>query len=81
LDQWSNLRDLGGGRDPVAFADDAPPKRPPMICRRASPSNITSPRGAQVEFPRSHEQAISDEQRLEAWDNSNSNVWSIPLPA
>jgi Tol biopolymer transport system component len=42
---------------------------------------FSSDRSAHVEFPRSHAQAISDEKRLEAWDNSNSNVWSIPLPA
>jgi hypothetical protein len=42
---------------------------------------FASDRAAPVTFPRTHAQAIADEQRLEAWDNSNLNVWTIPLPA
>jgi hypothetical protein len=42
---------------------------------------FSSDRAAQVAFPRSHAQAVADEKRLEAWDNSNANVWSIALPA
>jgi hypothetical protein len=42
---------------------------------------FASDRAAQVAFPRSHAQAVADEQRLEAWDNSNLNVWVIPLPS
>lgn len=36
-------------------------------------------RGIHVEFPRTHAQAVADLQRLDAWDNSNSNVWSLPI--
>jgi hypothetical protein len=32
-----------------------------------------------VHFPRTHEQAQKDLERLDLWDNSNSNVWFIPL--
>lgn len=42
---------------------------------------FASDRSVPVAFPRTHSQAVSDEQRLEAWDNSNSNVWVIPVPA
>jgi len=30
-------------------------------------------------FPRTSEQAARDLERLDIWDNSNSNVWSISL--
>lgn len=40
---------------------------------------FTSDRVIPVHFPRSEQQAIEDTKRLELWDNSNSNVWIIPL--
>jgi hypothetical protein len=40
---------------------------------------FSSDRAAAVAFPRTHEQAARDVERLEQWDNSNSNVWTIPL--
>jgi Tol biopolymer transport system component len=40
---------------------------------------FTSDRTMPVHFPRSREQAEKDLARLETWDNSNSNVWSISL--
>jgi Tol biopolymer transport system component len=40
---------------------------------------FSSDRAAAVSFPRTHEQAVHDVQRLEQWDNSNANVWTIPL--
>ncbi len=40
---------------------------------------FSSDRSAVVHFPRSHEQAQQDLERLELWDNGNSNVWSLPL--
>jgi Tol biopolymer transport system component len=40
---------------------------------------FSSDRPVPVEFPRTHEQAQRDVERLEEWDNSNANVWSIPL--
>jgi Tol biopolymer transport system component len=42
---------------------------------------FSSDRGVPVHFPRTPEQAREDLKRLESWDNSNSNVWSIPLDA
>jgi Tol biopolymer transport system component len=42
---------------------------------------FSSDRAMPVAFPRTHEQAAADLKRLEAYDNSNANVWSIPLPA
>jgi Tol biopolymer transport system component len=40
---------------------------------------FSSDRGMPVKFPRSREQAIADLKRLEIWDNSNSNVWFMPI--
>lgn len=46
-----------------------------------SQSNLyfSSDRAAPVHFPRTHEQAEKDLDRLESWDNSNSNVWYLPV--
>jgi hypothetical protein len=50
---------------------------------RLSPDHRTiyfsSDRAANVHFPRTHEQGVKDYERLRNWDNSNSNIWSIPL--
>ena len=40
---------------------------------------FSSDRAAEVHFPRTHQQAIQDYERLRNWDNSNSNIWTIPL--
>lgn len=40
---------------------------------------FSSDRTLAVHFPRTHEQASEDYQRLETWDNSNSNIWVISL--
>ncbi len=40
---------------------------------------FSSDRGMPVTFPRSHDQAVRDVKRLEAYDNSNSNVWVMPI--
>lgn len=40
---------------------------------------FSSDRAVPVHFPRAHEQARQDLDRLERWDNSNSNVWYLPL--
>jgi hypothetical protein len=40
---------------------------------------FSSDRAVPVHFPRTHEDAQRDLERLESWDNSNSNVWYIPL--
>jgi Tol biopolymer transport system component len=40
---------------------------------------FSSDRAIPVHFPRTREHAREDLERLDSWDNSNSNVWSIPL--
>lgn len=40
---------------------------------------FSSDRGVHVNFPRTMEQAREDLKRLEIWDNSNSNVWFMPI--
>lgn len=39
---------------------------------------FSSDRAVPVHFPRTHEQAVQDLQRLQQWDNSNANIWTIP---
>lgn len=40
---------------------------------------FSSDRAVPVHFPRTYQQAQRDVERLELWDNSNSNVWFIPI--
>jgi Tol biopolymer transport system component len=40
---------------------------------------FSSDRVIPVHFPRTHDQAQKDFERMESWDNSNTNVWFIPL--
>jgi Tol biopolymer transport system component len=40
---------------------------------------FSSDRTLAVHFPRTHEQGGEDYQRLQTWDNSNSNIWVISL--
>jgi len=42
---------------------------------------FSSDRVVVVHFPRTHEQAERDLERLDLWDNSNNNVWSISIAA
>jgi Tol biopolymer transport system component len=73
-----------GTVQPIRYAGDdaggrATEQEPHLGADHAS-IYFASDRAAPVAFPRSHAQAVADEQRLEAWDNSNLNVWVIPLP-
>jgi hypothetical protein len=40
---------------------------------------FSSDRVTRVRFPRTAEQAQQDLERLNSWDNTNSNAWSVPL--
>jgi hypothetical protein len=64
-----------GDEKPYGFSTDDEP--------RLGPDHRTlyfsSDRVVPVHFPRTHEQAQKDLERLDLWDNSNSNVWFIPL--
>ena len=40
---------------------------------------FASDRAIAVHFPRTHDQAVADTKRLDAWDNSNLNVWFMPI--
>jgi Tol biopolymer transport system component len=63
------------GDDANGSSDDNDP--------RLSPDRKTiyfnSDRSIPVQFPRTKQQAIQDLKRMNQWDNSNSNVWMIPL--
>jgi hypothetical protein len=64
---------------PIRYAGDEKPYGSAPTTSRASAPTFSSDRVVPVHFPRSHEQAQKDLERLDLWDNSNSNVWSIPL--
>ena len=40
---------------------------------------FASDRAAETHFPRAHEKALADTQRMDDWDNGNTNVWMVPL--
>jgi hypothetical protein len=46
---------------------------------RSSTLYFSGDRVVPVHFPRTHEQGQKDLEPLDLWDNSNSNVWFIPL--
>jgi hypothetical protein len=66
-----------GDEKPYGYSTDDEP--------RLGPDHRTlyfsSDRVVPVHFPRTHEQAQQDFERMESWDNSNSNVWFIPISA
>jgi Tol biopolymer transport system component len=66
-----------GDEKPYGYSTDDEP--------RLGPDHRTvyfsSDRVVVVHFPRTHEQAERDLDRLELWDNSNNNVWSISIAA
>lgn len=51
----------------------------PRLGRDGTTLYFASDRTEPTRFPRTHEQAEKDLERLDAWDNSNNNVWSIDL--
>jgi Tol biopolymer transport system component len=51
----------------------------PKLGRDGVTLYFSSDRTEATHFPRTHEQAEDDVQRLNLWDNSNSNVWTISL--
>jgi Tol biopolymer transport system component len=59
----------------LGFSDDQEPHLGPD--RRTL--YFSSDRSVPVKFPRSPADARRDLERLESWDNSNSNVWSVAL--
>ena len=51
----------------------------PKLGRDGVTLYFSSDRTEATHFPRTHAQAEEDLERLNRWDNSNSNVWSISL--
>ena len=71
-----------GDVQPVHYAGDGPSiDDEPHLSPDHKTIYFSSDRAMPVAFPRTHDQAVADLKRLEAYDNSNANVWSIPLPA
>jgi Tol biopolymer transport system component len=71
--QWSSP-------EPVRYAGDGSSEdNDPRLGRDLRTIYFSSDRSAPVHFPRTHQQAIEDTERLDQWDNSNANIWTIPL--
>ena len=69
------IRYLGYEQKPDGFSTDDEPHLGPDHRTLYFSSDRVIP----VHFPRTHEQALKDFERMESWDNSNTNVWFIPL--
>jgi len=67
------------GDDKYGFSTDDEPHLGPSPGPDRRTVYFSSDRAVPVHFPRTMEQAERDLKRLESWDNSNSNVWSLPL--
>jgi len=75
-DGWGPVRPIRYADDPTGSNDDEPHLGPDHRTLYFSSDRVVP-----VHFPRTHEQAKKDLDRLNSWDNSNSNVWYIQLPA
>ena len=69
------------GDDKYGFSTDDEPHLGPGSGPDSRTVYFSSDRAVPVHFPRTMEQAERDLKRLEIWDNSNANVWSLPLGA
>jgi hypothetical protein len=76
-DAWGPVTPLryAGDQKPYGFSTDDEPHLGPDHTTLYFSSDRTVP----VHFPRSYAQAEQDLDRMEIWDNANSNVWSISL--
>ena len=71
-----------GDDAPYGFStDDEPHLGPDPSAAGRRSVYFSSDRSAAVHFPRSRAQAEKDLERMNAWDNGNSNVWVLPLAA
>lgn len=82
IDLFVAFRDGGRWGEPVWLGDvvnspgsDAEPRLGPDRATLYFSSERTVP----VTFPRSRPQAVADQKRMDAWDNGNYNIWSVPL--
>ena len=68
---------------PIRYAGDDKPGRSadddPTLAPDKQVLFFSSDRSIPVDFPRTREAAKADLKRLNLWDNSNANVWSISL--
>ena len=71
------IRYVGDNQKPDGFSTDDEPH----LGADHRTLYFSSDRVVEVHFPRSHEEAQKDFERMELWDNSNTNVWFIPLAA
>jgi Tol biopolymer transport system component len=85
-DQLFIVRNSGGAWGaivPIRYAGDevngASEDNDPRLGADHRTLYFSSDRSVAVHFPRTREQANQDFERLQTWDNSNSNIWFIPL--
>lgn len=79
----TNHNGIWGEAQPLRYAgddDNGGNDNEPRISTDGSTVYFDSDRTLPLHFPRTHDQAVADEARIEMWDNGNTNVWSIPLP-
>lgn len=73
---WGSIEPLRyAGDDANGSSDDSDPR----LGADRRTLYFSSDRAIAVHFPRTHGQSIQDFERLEEWDNSNSNIWMISL--
>jgi hypothetical protein len=51
----------------------------PHLSRDLHTLYFTSDRAVPIHYPRTPQQAQADLERMNSWDNSNSNAWFVPL--
>ncbi len=76
-DDWGPVMPIryAGDDKPYGFSTDDEPRL--GLDRRTL--YFSSDRAAVVHFPRTRQQSEEDLDRMETWDNGNTNVWSISL--
>jgi hypothetical protein len=70
---WGKPIDLG---DAVNGPDDTNEAR---LGPGGTTLYYSSDRQLPIHYPRTRAEAEADQQRIEAWDNGNLNIWSVPL--
>ena len=80
---YKGAGDTWGGVSRLRYAGDAAAGGSTDDEPRLGPDHVTlyfsSDRSLPVHFPRTHDQAVKDTERMDRWDNGNTNVWSFSI--
>jgi Tol biopolymer transport system component len=71
--KWGKPTDLG---DEINGPDDTNEAR---LSPDGKTLYFSSDRNLPITYPRTRIQAAADQKRIDAWDNGNLNIWSVPL--